>query len=61
LEIDKRLFANCNPNEIIIQDKYPEKIKKEVLKLLPQNTTPFDEKRITLVQPDNTFPIHPET
>jgi hypothetical protein len=61
LEIDKQLFAKCNPQEIIIQDKYPEKIKKEVLKLLPQNTTPFDENRITLVEPDKTFPMHPET
>jgi hypothetical protein len=60
-EIDKQLFANCNPNEVIIQDLEPEKIKERVLQLLSENKVPFDKNKIKSVLPEKFFPIHPET
>lgn len=60
-DIDKQLFANCNPNQIIIQDLVPEQIKDRVLQLLSENKVPYDEKKIKTISPGKYFPIHPET
>jgi hypothetical protein len=60
-EIDKQLFANCNPNQIIIQDLFPEQIKERLLQLLPQNNIPFDVSKIKMMSLGKYFPIHPET
>jgi hypothetical protein len=58
--IDKQLFANCDPKEIIIQDLVPEQIKERLLSLLSQNKTPYD-KKIKFLEPGKYFPIHQET
>ena len=60
-EIDKQLFANCNPNQVIIQDLEPEQIKDRLLELLSENKVPYDHKKIKTISPGKYFPIHPET
>ena len=60
-EIDKRLFANCNPKEIIIQDLEPEQIKDRVSLLLSKYTKDDLKNKIKFQNLSKYFPIHPET
>jgi hypothetical protein len=59
--IDKKLFAQCLPNEIIIQDLEPEHIKERLSMLLGSNGNSLDGIKVKLQKPDKYFPIHPET
>lgn len=65
LEIDKQLFENCWPSQIIIQDFNPEIILERIYALVPKFKGPFSkdnpEIEITFMQPDKYFPIHPHT
>ena len=60
-EIDKKLFAQCLPKEIIIQDLEPEHIKERLSMLLESNGNSLDGIKVKLQKPDKYFPIHPET
>jgi hypothetical protein len=64
-EIDKEIFADCWPEQIIFQDFEPEKIKNRLFEMVPKFKGPIsrDNPKIELIfmEPDKYFPIHPLT
>lgn len=60
-EIDKEILSDCNPEEIIIQDKYPEIIEQRLRNLIDFNYSPKPNLissiiKTTHLKPSNNFP-----
>jgi hypothetical protein len=60
-EIDKIVFQNLDPEQIIIQDHSPNDIKYRLQSLMKNIGIDLDDKIFTFSTPGNYFPIHPET
>ncbi|OYU95641.1 MAG: hypothetical protein CFE21_10910 [Bacteroidetes bacterium B1(2017)] len=63
--IDRELFEDCWPEQIIIQDLEPEKIKNRLFELVPKfkllSQKISNPIEIVFMEPDKYFPIHPST